>query len=527
METIEEIGMEMATESLKYFITNLLYTIILAIGSIIVARLLGPEKYGQYSIALITPSILLLFTAFGIQQGLIRYTSVNIIKNIRLIPKYFKATLLFTAITGLIMTVIGYLFARQFSILLNRPELAQLIQIVSILVITQVILRTINSLLIGIGKAGTSGAIGLILAFTKTPSMIIFILMGLGVYGAVAGHLLGYLFVSIFGLIYVFLVILPKINGSFVDNNYNITYFSAIRDMLRYGLPLYISFILLSFSYQYLNINLTWYATNVEIGGYSAAVNISSAITLFVAPLSTVLFPSFSMIESKDMNALPAVFRRAIRITTLLIMPIAIYVSVYGDELMRVIYGSKYLFAGKYVTIYALLFLIQPIFMVVMSYFNGIGLTKETLKIHIIHFIIILIFTPILVAQLKVIGAITSLIIGYITSLTYGIYKCKKQKLSLEGKYILKLLFIFIIAITASSPIKMIMHETLIQIIFILLISGLTYIAVTLTIMGAVDTPTEQDIDFISRTLGGRPLIGYILNILIKYLKWTRKYIKK
>lgn len=50
-------------------------TVIMAIASILIARLLGPELYGQYTLALVVPSLLFLFTDLGINQGVIKFTA--------------------------------------------------------------------------------------------------------------------------------------------------------------------------------------------------------------------------------------------------------------------------------------------------------------------------------------------------------------------------------------------------------------------------------------------------------------------
>jgi O-antigen/teichoic acid export membrane protein len=41
-----------------------------AAGSIVIARLLGPDLYGVYSLSLVFPSFLMLFTDFGISPAL-------------------------------------------------------------------------------------------------------------------------------------------------------------------------------------------------------------------------------------------------------------------------------------------------------------------------------------------------------------------------------------------------------------------------------------------------------------------------
>jgi hypothetical protein len=52
-----------------------LSTVILAIGSILTGRFLGPELYGQYTLALVIPSLLLTFTDLGISQGITKFTA--------------------------------------------------------------------------------------------------------------------------------------------------------------------------------------------------------------------------------------------------------------------------------------------------------------------------------------------------------------------------------------------------------------------------------------------------------------------
>ncbi len=59
-------------------------TVIMAIASILIARFLGPELYGQYTLALVIPSLLFLFTdlpykgIFWVGQGLCWVASILI-----------------------------------------------------------------------------------------------------------------------------------------------------------------------------------------------------------------------------------------------------------------------------------------------------------------------------------------------------------------------------------------------------------------------------------------------------------------
>ena len=47
----------------------------MAVASILVGRLLGPEQYGQYTLAFVIPQLLFLFADFGMNQGIIKFTA--------------------------------------------------------------------------------------------------------------------------------------------------------------------------------------------------------------------------------------------------------------------------------------------------------------------------------------------------------------------------------------------------------------------------------------------------------------------
>ena len=52
-----------------------LATVIMAIAAILVGRLLGPEMYGDYNLAILPPQILVLFADLGINTGIIKFAS--------------------------------------------------------------------------------------------------------------------------------------------------------------------------------------------------------------------------------------------------------------------------------------------------------------------------------------------------------------------------------------------------------------------------------------------------------------------
>ena len=127
-------------------------TVILAIGSILTGRFLGPELYGQYTLALVIPSLLLTFTDLGINQGITKFTaSLKSKGETNRLARIVKYGLLARASAGIAIFIINYTLAEQFaSFFLQRPDLAFYIRIASTSTLFHVMLTTATSAFVGV-----------------------------------------------------------------------------------------------------------------------------------------------------------------------------------------------------------------------------------------------------------------------------------------------------------------------------------------------------------------------------------------
>ena len=81
-------------------------TLISAVGTIIIARLLGADNYGLYTVALAAPNLISTFRDWGINSAMIRYSAqYNSENNIAKIRGIFVSGLLFEIILGLSLSV--------------------------------------------------------------------------------------------------------------------------------------------------------------------------------------------------------------------------------------------------------------------------------------------------------------------------------------------------------------------------------------------------------------------------------------
>ncbi len=118
---------------------NIVYVIILAITSLIVARLLGPAAYGLYGLALAIPLFLQFFVGIGMGPAITRYSAYHISQgNVATARRMTKNAILFSILTGLGITGLSVVFSGPMStIFLHRPELLLYVQVSSISIIAQ------------------------------------------------------------------------------------------------------------------------------------------------------------------------------------------------------------------------------------------------------------------------------------------------------------------------------------------------------------------------------------------------------
>ena len=103
---------EVVSEGFGFFVGNSVSTLVLGLGSIVLARLLGADGYGLYGLSFVVPSILFLGASLGVNFAVVRFVSAAHAKGrFREISNVFNVALLFRALVGLILSVLGIFFS--------------------------------------------------------------------------------------------------------------------------------------------------------------------------------------------------------------------------------------------------------------------------------------------------------------------------------------------------------------------------------------------------------------------------------
>jgi len=498
-------------------------TVILAIGSILTGRFLGPELYGQYTLALVVPALLLTFTDLGISQGITKFTaSLKAKGETNRLARIVKYGLLARASAGIVIFIINYTLAEQFaSFFLQRPDLAFYIRIASTSTLFHVMLTTATSAFVGLDKTEYNALATNIQALAKTIISISLVRLGFGVAGALVGYVTGYIVAAIAGIALLFLLIREK-QG--VQDGYSIS--GDLKTLLRYGAPLYVSMLLTSFLPLYQNFILAIFTTDTDVGNFKAAGNFTTLVAVLSIPITTALLPAFSKLDSETSNKIRGFFKLANKYTAMIILPVAFLLILLSNEIVEIVYGSTYQPASLFLAAFCLTyFLVGLGYLTLSSFFNGLGETKTTLKMSIIALIALVTLSPVLTRAYSVLGLIIASLIASTAVTIYGSYTARKNfQIEFDTRSIVR---IYLTSAVSSILPFLILYFTHLPALFNALIGGVLYLITYATLTPLAGIITIPEIQMAKRITQKIPLLKLFAKPLLKYEENILRMIKK
>jgi O-antigen/teichoic acid export membrane protein len=475
---------------------NLAYSAISAVGSIVVARMLGPADYGVVSITLIYPMMLSGLADLGLSTAITRYASLGDLRGA-------LTALWLRVIASAAFAMVLVLLAPYMAASLQRSYLTPMIQLLAIYAFASGALASVTAFLAGVNRYRDLVLINLVTAAVRVSSSIALILAGYGVYGALWGFSIGYSLAAIYAFVKLASSASPAPNFAR----------PALMDVLGYSLPLYVPGLIGIPLSQFYNILRAVYVTDVEVGNYQVASNLLTPISIVAGSLSTALFTTLPLLIDKDCEFRDAV-NKAARYSAMAIAPVAMALALFSKQVVYVVYGSRYELAPLYLSIMAFSSLLAP-FGVVTMYLNIVGATKVTMMLNIIGMAMGLPITWILLVHYGMLGAVIASLISSTLSTVVSLLIVKKRYD--VGVEVLRVVKYWLPSLVASAPVYMAMRA--IGDLWLALGIGLAMYLASLVTLTAVTTSTEDLLDLADISGGVKyvgPLISRALSVVVK-----------
>lgn len=490
-------------------IGQILSTFISFITLVFVIRLLGEEQYGLYGLVLVPISMIMLFCTWGVPSALTKYIAWFRAKNrVYEIKKLVTSAFIFVAFIGTTLTIITYVLAKSIAIFYQKPETVSLIRIVSLTLLAVGIYRVSWNIFLGFEDTKYNAAMSVTNAVMKGGLALTLVLLGYGVLGAVLGYIIGYFTSGILGAIFIPRKILKYDHRNVVSQvSSSLGWKDALKLLLGFGFPLAITNIITGFGGQLYNFLAGRYCSKWDFGNYNAANTLLVPLPVLTLPISMVMFPAYSKVDSKgEKTLLDSAFKLAVKYVALLIVPVAALIIGLSEPLKNIIFGQQFPDAPLYLTLSAIIYLYTSI-----GYLNfgpllkGQGYTKTIMIGGLIGLIIGIPTSFLLIPKLGIIGLILTNIIAITAMIIYFLIIVKRKlNVSIEWNSSFKILLAGIVTAFTAYFLQMWMNR---HPILELLIGGFAGLSIYILVILVTRALTMEDVHNLKIIFGSiRPL---------------------
>ncbi|NPE27148.1 oligosaccharide flippase family protein [Methanococcoides sp. SA1] len=360
--------------------TNLIAKFGSLIFTIIVARMMGIELFGIYTLALSTIILFSSFSDFGITTAMITFISRNLgNKRPEKARAYFNILLKYKtyllSISIFLLLIVGFLLTKYYY---EKPIYIALVAGV-LYMPSMVLVNYISS------TFQASNNFKIIMVKEVLLQVIRFTLVPLGIFYLLKTSLnnliIAAMIILIIGMCYFFALIYlwvsSKIKINFLSQNAQELNAKEKEELRKFILPL--SFTAISGMF-FANIDMLMLGRYVEvqyIGLYGAAFALIGAAVTIIGFLPSSVFPIFSRIKGKELEI---IFSRT-RILAILIGIPAMIVTIFIAKYVLLIYGKEFVDATIFLQIFSILLITAPLAGLYDNYFISRKKTKLIAKL--------------------------------------------------------------------------------------------------------------------------------------------------
>lgn len=387
--------------SLMNFMSNIFTIMLSLVTSIVIARTLGAELQGIYTLIVLLPTMLVTFMNFGIAPA----TVFNIGKKERDLNTIISTNIVLSLVISVLSIVVGLIFA-----VLTQDTIFEGVPIKALLVVLLVLpFLFLNSFLQavyqGIQDFKRYNEIVILNKVIETIFLVVTMLIfKLGLNAALLAYSVGSVLPSY--LIYRYF---KKDQFKFSIKDYS---WSLSKEYFSYGYKAHLSNIVSFLNYRLDILMISFFLNPLAVGIYNVAVSIAEKLWVISTPISSALFPRISSLKNEVERTNLTI--KVARFVLYLSIIIGVFFYIVSPLAIGILFGAQYNDASNVIRILLPGITVFAAERIISNHFAGRGKPQYNLYTSIFTVICNLVLNIFLIPLYGINGASMSTSIAYI-----------------------------------------------------------------------------------------------------------------
>jgi len=382
----------------------------------LLARYLGPDGLGLFSMAIMLAAIIELIAAFGFDSAVIKYTAEYKEDKSKLYS-LFSSAFITVLIIGVITSLALFVFANTFADVFNMPPLSLLLKIYAVVFPFSLIHGIVISYFNGLREMKYYAFIGILRASLALAFILALLIIGLGVVGAILGTVFA-IIVTVSGA-----MVLMKRFVHFTFSDYK----KNTKMLASFGSRLVGANMIGQIYYYVDTLMIGYFLTSTDVGYYAVAISLSRFFWLVPRAMATVAYPAISEYWAKDNHqAINKLVDKATKYSACILVFAGMSVIFFAEDIITFLFTPEFLPAVLPLTILIIGTVTSGILRSIGGIFASVGKVNLVLKISAIGAVGDIILNIALIPIYGIIGAATATTASYVLNVGISLYFLRK-----------------------------------------------------------------------------------------------------
>ena len=408
----------------------------------IVARFLGPDGLGLFSMVTMLASIVSLVAGFGISGAIVKYVAEYKDDKNKL-HALVSSGLITMTFFGMSSSIVFFILSDTLAGVFNMPSLSFLLKIYApifpFLLISEVIIGLFN----GLREMKYYSFINTFQGVLTFSFILAFLFIGFGVKGALVGTML-----AVIASMGISAIVMRKFIHFTISN-----YKKYTKKLTLFGSQLMLGNAINIINYQADTLLIAYFLTPTDVGYYAAAVSLSRFFWRVPEAIHMVAYPTTSEYWAKNkFDSLNKIIDKSMKYSACLLLIVGLGVWFFAKEIIVFLFGQVFFPAVLPLRILVVGTVLFGIYKSIGGTLPAIGRPDLSLKITATVAIANVVLNISLIPRFGIAGAAIATISSFIILATLSIYFIiKLTNVHIDAKWYASAFIITLLAMAAFS----------------------------------------------------------------------------